>query len=189
MCTILYDIIKTLLLSLPVWHTRLFTDSIHNICWILHRGNRRRIRLCNCLLTRCAYSKATAVIQRALSKHMKCFSENSYCACATGKVVLTRKANVWKRRSFLTFLPCFEYCTTGQTAVHFRQVTCCAKNSHPLFCFCVILDYHAQIAQCTPPNLSLNKEANILLSIPSSHEINPPLSPVNNGFTMIDVIH
>ena len=47
-------------------------------------------------------------------------------------VVLTREANVWKSRSFLTFLPCFEYRTTGQTAAHFRQVTCCAKNSHPL---------------------------------------------------------
>ena len=72
------------------------------------------------------------------------------------RVVLTREANVWKRQSLLTFFPCFEYRTTGQTAAHFQQVTCCAKNFHPLVCFCATLDYHAQIAQCAPPNLSLD---------------------------------
>ena len=115
------------------------------------RGNRRRIRLCNCLLTRCACSRATAVIQKAWSKHMKFFWRIHTAHVRLERVVLTREANVWKRRSF-------DYHTTGQTAAHFRQATCWARNSHPLVCFCATLDYHAQIAQCAPPNLSMPSE-------------------------------
>ena len=95
MCTILYDVIKTVHLSLQAWHTRLFTDSIYNICWILHRGNRRRIRLCNCLLTHCACSRATAVIQKAWSKHMKFVWRIHTAHVRLERVVLTREANVW----------------------------------------------------------------------------------------------
>ena len=126
MCTILYDVIKTVLLSLPAWHTRLFTDSIHNIPWILHRGNRRwdcatvcwqAVRVPGPLPSSREPGASTCnVFGRIHTAHV--WPE---------RVVLTREANVWKRRSFSTFLPCFEYRTTGQTAAHFRQVTSCAK--------------------------------------------------------------
>ena len=71
------------------------------------------------------------------------------------RVMLTREANVWKRWNFLTFLPCFEYRITGQTAAHSAGNMLRKKNFHPLVCFCATLDYHVQIAQCAPPNLSL----------------------------------
>ena len=174
MCTILYDVIKTVHLSLQAWHTRLFTDSIYNICWILHRGNRRRIRLCNCLLTRCACSRATAVIQKAWSKHMKFFLRIHTAHVRLERVVLTREANVWKRRSF-------DYHTTGQTAAHFRQATCWARNSHPLVCFCATLDYHAQIGQCAPPNLSMPSEIILWYSYSASFK--------NQTETLIDLLH
>ena len=96
-----------------------------------------------------AKSEAVTDGNRKINKSLSMFRPAGY-------ILWLRKMRngwqVWKRRSFLTFLPCFEYRTTGQTAAHYQQVTCCAKNSHPLVCFCATLDYHAQ---CAPPNLSL----------------------------------
>ena len=121
MCTILYDVIKTVLLSLLAWHTRLFTDSIHNIRWVLHRGNWQRMRLCNCLLTLCACSRATAVILRArfriqdsrifknfigLTMKEACLT-NSYCACATGKGRVDKGGKCLEKPEFLNFLAVF----------------------------------------------------------------------------------
>ena len=102
----LYDVIKTVFLSLPAWHTRLFTDSIHNIRSILRRGNRRRKRLCNCLLTvrapgplpssREPGASTSYIFRRIHTAHVR-----------PELVVLTRKANVWIRREFLNFLAVF----------------------------------------------------------------------------------
>ena len=82
----LYDVIKTVFLSLPAWHTRLFTDSIHNIrvAWSdLHRGNRRRKRLCNCLLTLCVLQGHCRHPESPEQAQVIFFGE-SYCACKTG---------------------------------------------------------------------------------------------------------
>ena len=64
------------------------------------------------------------------------------------RAVLTRVANVWKRQSFLISHHWPNSCA-------FSAGNMLRKNFHPLVCFCTTLDYHAQIEQCAPPNLSL----------------------------------